>query len=391
MAKTEVRSTDNPKLLKKKMADGRQSLYLEYYFGYSKVFDEVKDRELIKKDRKREYLGLYLLNDPRTPIERQANKQTLELASEIRAEKEQELKKDKTGKRLFKAKGVNFLDYFQNYIDNYTKKDIRMLNGALQRFKDFLKAEYPIYQNSINPVQLSKDMITDFVAYLESKSKGEGARGYYQRFKKVIKFAIEHDVMIKNPCTGIMCKVDDQALRKDILSAEEMERLIATKYTGQNPEVRRAFAFCLYTGIRFCDVKGLKYSNVDFSNKRLKFEQVKTKGHSANSEVIIDLNEGHFTLIGEKPEKDDFIFNLPSHTMCLKALRHWTARAGIDKHITWHCARHTFAVSLLSSKNDIKTVASLLGHSGLRHTEKYTRAVDSLKKAAINSLPVLKF
>ena len=76
--------------------------------------------------------------------------------------------------------------------------------------------------------------------------------------------------------------------------------------------------------------------------------------------------------------------------MCLKALRHWTERAGIDKHITWHCARHSFATNILSNGANIKTVASLLGHSDLRHTEKYIRAVDSLKEAAINSLPELE-
>jgi len=73
---------------------------------------------------------------------------------------------------------------------------------------------------------------------------------------------------------------------------------------------------------------------------------------------------------------------------CLKDIRIWVKRAGIDKHITWHCARHSFAVNLLGEcQTDIKTVASLLVHSGLKHTEKYTRAVDSLKEKAVNSLP----
>jgi site-specific recombinase XerD len=75
--------------------------------------------------------------------------------------------------------------------------------------------------------------------------------------------------------------------------------------------------------------------------------------------------------------------------MCLKALNRWVKRAGINKHITWHCARHSFAVNILNNGANIKTVASLLGHSGLRHTEKYTRAVDSLKQQAIASLPAL--
>ena len=57
----------------------------------------------------------------------------------------------------------------------------------------------------------------------------------------------------------------------------------------------------------------------------------------------------------------------------------------------FHCSRHSFAVNILNNGANIKTVASLLGHSGLKHTEKYTRAVDKLKEEAINSLPELKF
>ena len=70
--------------MQKTLADGRQSLYLEYYMGYNKVIDEVTGKEHIKHIRSKEYLGLYLLPNPRTPEERQKNKETLALAAEIR-------------------------------------------------------------------------------------------------------------------------------------------------------------------------------------------------------------------------------------------------------------------------------------------------------------------
>lgn len=57
----------------------------------------------------------------------------------------------------------------------------------------------------------------------------------------------------------------------------------------------------------------------------------------------------------------------------------------------FHMSRHSFAVNILNNGTNIKTIASLLGHSGLKHTEKYTRAVDKLKEEAINSLSELKF
>lgn len=129
---------------------------------------------------------------------------------------------------------------------------------------------------------------------------------------------------------------------------------------------------------------------MDYSNKKLTFNQKKTQGKSAKNWVTIPLNNGLLSLIGAASDREERIFNLPSNTACLKALRNWTKQAGIDKHITWHCARHSFAVNILNNGANIKTVASLLGHSELKHTEKYTRAVDSLKEAAINSLPELK-
>lgn len=215
----------------------------------------------------------------------------------------------------------------------------------------------------------------------------------FARFKKMLKAATERDILQKNPADGVSIKVDGNTLKKDVLSLDEVQRLAATHYENENPNIRRAFLFCLYCGLRWCDVKVLTFANVDFSNRLLKFEQSKTKGHSSASGVVIPLNDSLLRLIGEPPAvggRDALIFPLPSVTMCLKALRHWTARAGIEKHITWHCARHSFAVNILNNGANIKTVASLLGHSGLKHTEKYTRAVDGLKQAAIDSLPELK-
>ena len=388
-------TTDNPKLGAKILSDGRESLFLDYYFGYQMVYSEKLDKQVAKKDRKREFLKLYLWQAPRTPLERQQNKETLELAKKIRFERGQELLESMEGYRLKKERDINFLDYFQAYIDKYTKKDIRMVEIALKRFIDFLNdtPEYKKYAKKIKPEQITKDMVEAFTEYLQGRSVGEGAKSIYARFKKVIKYAIEHDAMLKNPCTGITIKVDDQQLRKEVLSPEEIQQLIATHYEHENPNIRRAFIFCLYCGLRYCDVKDLTFANVDFSNKLLKFEQNKTKGHSASSGVVIPLNDGILKLIGEpsSPDnRDEVIFPLPSYEMCLKALRRWVKRAGINKHISWHCARHSFAVNILNNGANIKTVASLLGHSGLKHTEKYTRAIDSLKQEAINSLPELK-
>ncbi len=270
--------TDNPKLGAKVLSNGRESLFLDFYFGYTKSTSETTGKETVKIDRRRESLKLYLWHAPRTPIERQQNKETLELAKKIRFERGQELLESVEGYRLKKNRDINFLDYWQEYLDKYTKKDYRMIRISLQRFKDFLNdtPEYNQFAKYIRPAQISRDMVEAFTEYLQSRSRGEGAKSLYERFKKVIKHAIEHDVMIKNPCTGISIRIDSQQLKKEVLSMEEIKQLIATHHEKQNPIIRRAFIFCLYCGLRYCDVRDLTFANVDYSNKLLKFEQGKT-------------------------------------------------------------------------------------------------------------------
>ena len=376
----------NPRLLKKLVKNGTEySLYLEYQMGYN--------RDNGTSIRKKESLSLYVMVAPRTSIQRQQVKETIELARKIRFEREQQFLENREGYRLKKDKGINFLDYYQSYISSYTKKDIRMIQIAYNRFKDFLAEYHPLMQDFIKPDAITHEMMIKFAEYLQTRSVGEGAKSILQRFKKVVRASIDQGIMAKDPCKGVRCIVDDQMLTKDVLSQEEVQLLINTHYQFEKENVRNAFIFCLYTGMRFCDVKDLRYSSIDYANKLLRFEQDKIKGHSARSWVTIPLNDGLIRLVGKPDEgetRESLIFNLPSYESCCKSVKRWVKRAGIEKHISWHCARHSFAVNILNNGANIKTVASLLGHSGLKHTEKYTRAVDKLKEDAINSLPSLE-
>ena len=376
----------NPKLLKFPIKDGKMfSLTLQYHLGY--------DRSTGNSFRKREKLSLYLVANPRDPVQRQQNKETIELARKIRWEREQEFLQNREGYRLRKERRISFLDFCQTYIDTYDKKDVRMIKLARDRFSDYLNERSHLPAAQLQAEEITSDMINRFVTYLQSRSKGEGARTIYKRFKKIVRACLEQGYMRTDPCKGVRCTADEEVLTKDVLSQEEIQQLIATHYPQENKNVRNAFIFCLYTGIRWCDVTDITYANVDYSNKLLRFNQAKTKGHSSKSWVNIPLNDGLLQLIGEVPKGKDrntVIFKLPSYESSCKSVKHWVKLAGIDKHISWHCARHSFAVNILNNGANIKTVASLLGHSSLRHTEKYTRAVDKLKEDAINSLPELK-
>ena len=392
---------ENPKLGAKLLSDGRESLFLDFYFGFTMVYSSTQDKMVPKKQKRRESLNLYLWHSPRTPQQRQENKETLALADKIRRNRANDLAEpEKKVELQTKKADVNFLDYMQEYVDNYSKADVRVIQMALNRFKNFLRdtPEYSTFAGFIKPNQIDCDMIEAFTEYLQHTSTGEGAKTIYQRFKKVIRYAVANDVMRKNPCINkqgqnITIKVDDGALIKDVLSPEEIKMMIDTHYPKENLQVRNAFLFSLNTGMRWCDVRDLTFGQFDFTNKTFAYNQNKTKGHSTKSNVSLPLTDTLLGLMGEQPEargKDELVFGLPSHTMALKALRRWTKFAGIDKHITFHCARHSFGTNMASTAAQkgfsIRLVQDMLGHSSLRYTERYTRVVDEQKKQAMAEL-----
>lgn len=357
----------NVTLREKPISGGNLSLYLDLYRDGQRLY---------------EFLKLYIKEKPRSPEEREVNKETLKLAESIRTQRESELNHAAHGQIAPIKQRVSFFAYADNYLSKYTKKDIRMISGAIERFRAYIKESHPqIKPDKLLFSQIDKNMIIGFVEYLEKHSKGEGAYGYYQRFKKILRNSIDNGVIARSPADGVRCNTVE-GLRKDILSNEEIA--VLAKTPCQNTIIKKAFIFSCCTGLRFCDIKELRFSNIDFSSWKLSIEQQKT-----GKPVIVDLNTTAKNILATGGEPNEKIFYLPSFEGCTKTLKAWVKRAGINKKITWHCARHSFAVNLLTSdqRPDIKTVSSTLGHSSLRHTEKYTRVIDELKKAAVEALP----
>ena len=145
---------DNPKLEQRPLKDGRISLYLEYYISRTEtpIVDEDgnpvlytsgamagKPKVKITHNRKKETLPYYLIASPKTPAERQQNKEILELAKRVRYEREEELKENKHGYRLKKEEvEINYLDWMAEYHANYTKSDGNQIRHARTVFIDFL-------------------------------------------------------------------------------------------------------------------------------------------------------------------------------------------------------------------------------------------------------------
>ena len=357
-----------------------------------------KPKYTVRHQRRREALNLYIWVAPRTAQERQQNKNTLQLAEKIRFEREQEMLEDRKGYRLKKEKESNFLRYFEQHRDNeaFTKPVRLSYKYSLTRFMEYLAVtpQYSKYQNVLPMEAVTPDMVLGFTNYLRKKCTGEGPRKNYHWFKKILADAVDEELIKKNPCKGIRIVYDTNVMLKEILTPKEICRLAAFRYEGEQREVQRAFIFCCFTGLRFCDVSELTFANVDYESMVMRFNQKKSAGRSAHAAVVTPLNDELLKLIGT-PKGDDpakeKIFILPHKSVARKHLARWVKLAGITKSITWHCARHSFAVNLLNAGANIKTVSSLLGHASIKMTEKYLHVVDALKQKAINSLGATGF
>jgi len=119
----------------------------------------------------------------------------------------------------------------------------------------------------------------------------------------------------------------------------------------------------------------------------IRFAQKKT-----GDVTVIPLADQARELVGEqkKAKADDPVFDFPHGDDVFNSrLLRWVRSAGINKHITSHSARHTFATMLITQGNDLYSVQHLLGHRDIKVTQVYAKLVDARKSAAINSLPIL--
>ena len=387
--KSKILISGNPFVQIRETKDGdKYVMRLVYNLGDVYEVDEDGNRKR-RQQWKYEKLELWMWNKKHlSPAESEHNRQAKETARVVREEREKEFRA-KTKNYVFAADRarVNFYEWAEDFIKNYAKADVRVLTLSLKRFRKFIEEtrRYALFAQRITPDQITPHLVQDFVWQLEKDCKGEGAKTLYKRFKKIITAAAKKGLFVENPCDGIVAHVEDaDRLKKDVLTAEEITRLAQCHFDRQSEDVRRAFLFSLFTGLRFCDVKELRYRNIDREGMSVTFQQAKTKRTNT-----VPIRADLLPIIGEG-DPDSLVFHLPSPTASNKALQHWVSRAGINKHITWHCARHSFGANTYYNLKDLRATSELLGHADTKITQIYTQVFDDRKRELVNSLPSIE-
>jgi len=364
----------------KKLSNGNISLYLDIYFNGK---------------RKYEFLKLYLVPE-RTKQDKEKNRQTMQLANSIKSKRIVDMQNKRFEFQSEFAPETLFYPYYRAMCNKRLGVESRGNWGnwysCLHHLLKYEKDE------NITFAEITPEWVQGFKNYLDNEACAWShdfrkrikdkplARNtklsYFNKLRACLNQAFEDRIIAHNPMRGIENFKPEEGTRM-YLTIEEVRKLAQTDC--DYPGIKRAFLFSCLTGLRRSDVINLTWSEIYEQSgfTRIIFKQVKTKGQE-----YLDITAQAAQLLGKRGKPDEHPFtDIHSPTCTNTALRIWCMRAGIDKDITFHCARHTFATMMLDLGTDIYTVSKLLGHRELSTTQLYTKVLDKNKQKAVANIP----
>ena len=375
-----IQSKEPIRLRQRRTPSGLISLYLDIYLNGKRSY---------------EYLKMYLVPE-KSREAKDKNRETLRLADAIRAKRIVELRNGQYGFRSGFATNTRFFDYYRSLCENRLGSESRGNWGnwysCLHHLKKYEKRESITFEEITHEwVQGFKDYLEheavawshDYRKRLKDKPLARNSKmSYFNKLRACINQAYEERIIPVNPLRGIDGFKAEEGKRM-YLTIEEVQKLAETPC--DYPKIKTAFLFSCLTGLRRSDVLRLRWGDVHQQGEctRIICKQKKTQGQE-----YLDITAEAADLMGERGKPEDNVFtDIHSPTCTNTAIKVWVARAGIDKEITFHCARHTFATMMLDLGTDIYTVSKLLGHRKLETTQIYAKVLDKKKQEAVARIP----
>lgn len=369
------------RLRKRKLKSGNETLYLDIY---------------LDGKRWNEYLKMYLWPGTTKDV-REHNKETLRLAEAILAKRIIELQDRKFGFESRQGDDLRFFDYYKACAEKRKQENPNRQNWG-DWYSNLKHMEKYEPRKDILLKDITKQWVEGYKEYLATKATAFGSKfmksygdhplaknsqqTYFRKLRACLNEAYENGLIRNNPLKGVK-GVRGEESKRTYLTLEEITKLADTPC--RYPDIKRAFMFSCLSGLRKSDIEKLMWGDVSELDgmTRIIFRQKKTAGLE-----YLDLSPQAVKWMGTRGKPTDKVFpNLHSITTISETLKDWTYEAGIHKHITFHCGRHTFATLMLTLGTDLFTVSKLLGHRNVHTTEIYAKVLDSTKRKAVNSIP----
>ena len=225
------------------------------------------------------------------------------------------------------------------------------------------------------------DFISNYEFYLRSEKKcaNNSAVKYIKNFKKIIRICLASGWLDKDPFVNYKAKV--KQVERIFLNADQIRQITEKTFdTDRLNQVRDIFLFCCFTGLAYADVQKLKPSEI---TKGVDGEMwIVTKRIKTDTPTKVPMLPAALTIL-EKYSNDPVCIikgkALPVSTnQKMNAyLKEIAAVCGINKELTFHAARHTFATTVtLSNGVPIETVSKMLGHTNIKTTQHYAKILD---------------
>ena len=307
------------------------------------------------------------------------------------------------------AKSKQIIDIWQDYVADLfkligkevTRATYQKHSRAMRYFEEFLRKKYQASDVSIKSVNYQ--MIQQFSIFLKTHKEcnHNTTIKFLQNLKTVTRLSIRSGWLLKDPFNGISLTLKE--VDRPYLSHEEIERLIAfnSPFDRLN-RVRDFFVFSCFTGLAYIDVSKLKRSEIE-GNEESGF-WIRTRRQKTGGRANIPLLDIPMSIINnysrlELLRANDPILPILSNQKMNAYLKELADLCGIEKQLSFHVARHTFATTVTMMNGvPIETVSKMLGHKNLQSTQHYARIVDKkvgddmkLLAAKLNGMGAINF
>ena len=368
-------------LREKPLKTDKISLYLDYY-------PPIIDPKTGKTTR-REFLELHTFKNPKNQEEKKHNTETLAFANGIRSKREVQLRNKEFGFKDNVNLSIDFVGFYQRIVDDYynkgSKSNYQAWKASLNHFSNFCS-------NLIMTSNLDIQFVNRYRSYLlnvnttrnsekPKKLTQNTAATYFKHFLYVLKQAYKENFIEKNLAEDADY-IKEQETHREYLTEEELIHLWKTDI--KNVKVKHMALFSALTGLRFVDIKNLDWSKIYNDQHQGHYMQLREK--KTNSIHNHPISETAYNILKSQNTTKGLIFGDIEYSQITRPLKEWLEIASINKKISFHNFRHTYATLQLANGSDIYTVSKLLGHKNVSTTQIYTKVLDKNKIEAANRI-----
>lgn len=359
-------------LREKKLKHNKRALYLDFY-------PAITHPETGKLTR-REHLRLYVYERPKNDAEKNHNKETRILGANIAGKRQLEFQAGVYGFVAVRNKQKDFLKYFNSIVEKKKQQSKSTYENWLS-VESYLKR---FTNDNCSFGDVTEEFCRNFKEFLleQEKLSHNSAASYFDKFKAAVRDAADAKLFTENPARNVKSiRLEDT--HREVLTLEEFHRLAAVPYPDYE-EMRRAALFSTLTGMAFAELEKLIWGEIQHSETSgyfIRFERQKTGGLNT-----LPISEDAFSLLGERGANGAKVFPNLVYFKIVYHLPKWISEAKINRKITFHSFRHSYATLQITLGTDLYTVSKLLGHKSIKTTQIYAQIVDEKKREAANKI-----